>query len=74
MKTSKKIKQQMLSKPKVKLKTDESEHRSIVSKQRWTLELRQRIQILRPKSKLVQQHKQGNLNTYSRRQSSSLLQ
>ena len=46
---------------------DESEHRSIVSKQRWTLELRQWIQILRPKSKLVQQHKQMNLNTYSRR-------
>ena len=46
---------------------DESEHRSIVSKQRWTLELRQWIQILRPKSKLLQQHKQMNLNTYSRR-------
>ena len=52
----------------------ESEHPSIVSKQRWTLELRQWIQILRPKSKLVQQHKQMNLITYSRRQSSSLLQ
>ena len=44
---------------------DESEHGSIVSKQRWTLELRQWIQILRSKSKLVQQHKQINLNTYS---------
>ena len=40
----------------------------------WTLELRQWIQNLRSKSKLVQQHKQMNLNTYSRRQSSSLLQ
>ena len=53
---------------------DESEHRLIVSKQRWTLELRLWIQILRSKSKLVQQHKQMNLNIYSRRQSSSLLQ
>ena len=44
---------------------DESEHRSIMSK-RWTLELRQWIQILRSKSKLMQQHKQINLNTYSR--------
>ena len=53
---------------------DESERRSIVIKERWTLELRQWIQILRPKSKLVQQHKHMNLNTYSRRHSSSLLQ
>ena len=40
VKTSKKIEQQMLSKPTVKLKM-RVKHRSIVSKQRWTLALKQ---------------------------------
>ena len=73
VKTLRMIEQQMLSKSTVKLKM-RVKHRSIVSKQWWTLELRQWTQILRSKSKLVQQHKQMNLNTYSRRQLSSLLQ